>query len=491
MNIIRKKRTRRERTEYKQAERRAGEGLRPGDDYNERGDVESVLLNHGWQVARRAGSTVFLRKPGKRGRGHQATLHAVAHNVFFCFSTSAPPFDDLRGYSAFQVYAMLEHNGDFSAAAKALSALGYGTPIENSEPTAGAAQVSTQARQELTGREQIICRMFADAGITDESFRTYIAVRAIANGRKTFKLSGAIVARHIRIEKDYDTDRNFGWKRIDRLKTELKRAFSVPIFTRIRRAVYNPDPGKKTIPATYSLDESIFDEAERVAVEHPNMQSGQAFIPGKAREEAAISTGAKYRISENAPAEKKPELSNFQKLRNAEKRWEDALKMIAELMEDEGEPTLEFQNKAAAYKVKVDEILLKHKRKARRKKQSQTGQKSYDFLAVNDTSETNKPGSVVASRQLRGNATEFEPKNEPPEVEIGATYSSEDSWVASPKNNPLDTEAPPIPPAEETIIQEQEVDDYLDSQISWGEDVLADMSPVPPIRADEEMNADK
>ena len=70
---------------------------------------------------------VYLRKPGKN-KGHQATLHAVAPNIFWCFSTSAAPFEVKKPYSPFQVYGLLEHNGDFTAAAKALAKLGFGTP---------------------------------------------------------------------------------------------------------------------------------------------------------------------------------------------------------------------------------------------------------------------------------------------------------------------------------------------------------------------------
>jgi hypothetical protein len=122
-----------ERADYKKAEKREADGLRPGDDYNVRGDVESVLLNHGWTVSHRRGSTVFLRKPGARGRGHHATLHAVAHNVFYNFSTSVVHFDDNHGYSAFEVYTRLEHNNDHTSAARALAALGYGAQRERKE----------------------------------------------------------------------------------------------------------------------------------------------------------------------------------------------------------------------------------------------------------------------------------------------------------------------------------------------------------------------
>jgi hypothetical protein len=108
--------------------------LRPGDDYDLRGNIENDLLNHGWEVERRAGVVAYLRKPGK-GEGHQATLHAVAPNVFWVFSTSAAPFEANKPYSPFQVYALLEHNGDFTVAAKALAQLGYGTPKASSKAT--------------------------------------------------------------------------------------------------------------------------------------------------------------------------------------------------------------------------------------------------------------------------------------------------------------------------------------------------------------------
>jgi hypothetical protein len=116
----------RDRTEYKKVARKSGK-LRPGDDFNERGDVEQVLLNNGWTISHRQGQIVYFSKPGKRSRGHNATLHAVAPNWFYCFSTSASPFDHQRGYSAFKVYALLEYGGDYKAAAKALREQGYGS----------------------------------------------------------------------------------------------------------------------------------------------------------------------------------------------------------------------------------------------------------------------------------------------------------------------------------------------------------------------------
>jgi len=97
-------------------------GDRPGDDFNECGDVRDVLRRHGWILAR-GGENEYWRRPGK-DQSWSATYNG---QVFYCFTSSAPPFDLNRGYSKFQVYTLLEHGGDYSAAAAALRAQGYGS----------------------------------------------------------------------------------------------------------------------------------------------------------------------------------------------------------------------------------------------------------------------------------------------------------------------------------------------------------------------------
>jgi hypothetical protein len=53
------------------------------------------------------------------------------------FSTSTP-FEELRGYSKFSAFALLEHGGDYGAAAKALAGMGYGEP-RDTEQNEGAS----------------------------------------------------------------------------------------------------------------------------------------------------------------------------------------------------------------------------------------------------------------------------------------------------------------------------------------------------------------
>lgn len=100
--------------------RHTGSG-RPGDDFNERGDVRDVLHRQGWQLVR-GGDNEYWRRPGKE-QGWSATLR---DGVFYVFSSNAAPFEQERAYAPFTVYALLEHSGDFAAAATALRAEGYG-----------------------------------------------------------------------------------------------------------------------------------------------------------------------------------------------------------------------------------------------------------------------------------------------------------------------------------------------------------------------------
>jgi hypothetical protein len=99
----------------------SGATVRPGDDYNERGEPRDVLRAHGWTLVR-SGENEYWRRPGKSA-GTSATLK---DRVFYVFSTNAAPFEAHQGYSPFAVYTLLEHAGDFSAAASALATEGCG-----------------------------------------------------------------------------------------------------------------------------------------------------------------------------------------------------------------------------------------------------------------------------------------------------------------------------------------------------------------------------
>lgn len=102
--------------------------LRPGDDYDQRGDVRSLLQSHGWQYACRNEVNELWRRPGKKNCW-SASLR-ISDRRFYIFSSNGHPFESNQDYRPFAVYATLEHNGDFSKAAKALAEQGYGEKLQ-------------------------------------------------------------------------------------------------------------------------------------------------------------------------------------------------------------------------------------------------------------------------------------------------------------------------------------------------------------------------
>jgi hypothetical protein len=110
---------------------RPGEGLRPGDDFNQRVTWEEILEPASWRkIGERNGKTLWVR-PGKEERGWSATTGYCKGEdgtaQLYVFSSNAAPFEQGESYSRFAAYTLLNHNGDYKAAAKALAANGDGT----------------------------------------------------------------------------------------------------------------------------------------------------------------------------------------------------------------------------------------------------------------------------------------------------------------------------------------------------------------------------
>jgi replicative DNA helicase len=107
----------------------AEDDVRPGDDFDRRADWGDVLRPHGWAAAYTRGDVTVWRRPGK-DRGISATTGHCGRDgvpLLYVF-TSSTEFSPDRAYGPFRAYAVLNHAGDLSAAAKALSARGYGSP---------------------------------------------------------------------------------------------------------------------------------------------------------------------------------------------------------------------------------------------------------------------------------------------------------------------------------------------------------------------------
>lgn len=93
---------------------------KPGDVFNAKpeaiDEMKSVLLQNGWTEI----NQYNWRRPGKK-EGISATIGKVADNVFYVFTSNAYPFEEMSGYTPFQVIGLLKYNGDFSVFAKELA----------------------------------------------------------------------------------------------------------------------------------------------------------------------------------------------------------------------------------------------------------------------------------------------------------------------------------------------------------------------------------
>jgi hypothetical protein len=97
----------------------AGDEERPGDWFNRTTAWGDVLCRHGWTFAFDHRGESYWRRPGKEAPGTSATTNYAGSDLLKVFSTSTP-FDTETSYTRFAAYAVLDHGGDYGAAARAL-----------------------------------------------------------------------------------------------------------------------------------------------------------------------------------------------------------------------------------------------------------------------------------------------------------------------------------------------------------------------------------
>lgn len=104
----------------------------PGTLFNVRGPSWAHLLEpFGWVWVKAVGEEAFWRRPGK-SRGVSASTNFQGTDCLYVFSTSTT-LPARVGMKKFTVYALLNHQGDFSQAASALARLGYGRTNDSIE----------------------------------------------------------------------------------------------------------------------------------------------------------------------------------------------------------------------------------------------------------------------------------------------------------------------------------------------------------------------
>lgn len=99
--------------------------ITPFDDFDSRNDVVALLQSHGWTPASQRGEITYFRRPGKTGPGISASWNKIPGRLYV-FTTSTF-FENEHIYKPSAVYSILNHGGDWSAAARDLYAQGYGS----------------------------------------------------------------------------------------------------------------------------------------------------------------------------------------------------------------------------------------------------------------------------------------------------------------------------------------------------------------------------
>lgn len=96
----------------------------PFQDYNERGDILGLLQSHGWKLVHDDGNKVRFQRPGNT-TARTSGDYCREKGLFAVFTTSTV-FEPQKGYRPAAVYCMLECNGDWKVAGKALVEAGFG-----------------------------------------------------------------------------------------------------------------------------------------------------------------------------------------------------------------------------------------------------------------------------------------------------------------------------------------------------------------------------
>jgi putative DNA primase/helicase len=111
-------------------------GTRPGDDFAARADWGDILEPHGWRWVGTGGDGADRWCRAGKASGTSASTDFGNSDLLYVFSTNAQPFEANKSYTKFHAFTLLNHGGDFTAAARALAAAGFGRPYRPSRDRA-------------------------------------------------------------------------------------------------------------------------------------------------------------------------------------------------------------------------------------------------------------------------------------------------------------------------------------------------------------------
>lgn len=140
----------------------------PGQDFDSRSSWAEVLQPHGWKLLFTSNGVGYWRRPGKDSGAHSATTCHDGTDYLYVFSTSTV-FDSGRGYSKFSAYGILNNAGDFEAAARELSLLGFGEKAPQLDPDVDISAIvasahATKAKPDLSKFPEHLLRVTGTVG---------------------------------------------------------------------------------------------------------------------------------------------------------------------------------------------------------------------------------------------------------------------------------------------------------------------------------------
>ena len=119
----------------KQSKESLGTGKTAFNDYNDQcslQELEDLFKKHGWSIKGRVRGNTAIKRAGSdnehSGYIFNDTLITYIHSTSTAFEPNSP-------YMPYAVYTVLEHGGDYTAAARELYSLGYGEKEKTEHPT--------------------------------------------------------------------------------------------------------------------------------------------------------------------------------------------------------------------------------------------------------------------------------------------------------------------------------------------------------------------
>ena len=111
-------------------------GITPFQDYDEsvsESELLAMIEASGWKILRAIGNKYELKRPGKRENTLGATFNYIPKSLYV-FSTNSNFPEAPQNYKPYQIYTVLNHNGNYKASGADLYAQGYGDRMERAEP---------------------------------------------------------------------------------------------------------------------------------------------------------------------------------------------------------------------------------------------------------------------------------------------------------------------------------------------------------------------